>query len=426
MKSLFYSLTAGVVMLLFNQCSGPATQPGQRAEYNRAMIILMHEPTEELFPGVIHPDAALFSDYFDIDKAAKEHANYRRELKRFGAEVLTVREILLDGTLDENGNPMEGQPLDDLRALASQFLTYNTDSIPEEAEAQERYKEQVIRRANPKDLVRIILLQPEIVLTRTEANTGFAATYIERPIMNIFFMRDQMIATANGMVISRMNSPQRETENRIAEFCLNKIGMPPIGKISGRDAYLEGGDFLPMGRTAFVGRGLRTTQAAIDQLMDNDWLGSDTLVVVNDRWLEQEQMHLDTYFNIIDRDLVTLSENRYKAGPDSSQYLTADIYVREDNTYRKVAEGEDFVKYLEETLKATIIPVSRPDELTYACNFLTVAPRHIMAVAGQSEAFQKALSDNGVNVTWVPLDNLTKGYGAAHCMTQVLGRDELF
>ena len=122
-------------MFLFNQCSAPGTKPGQRAEYSRAMIILMHEPTEELFPGVIHPDAALFSDYFDIDKAAKEHANYRRELKQFGAEVLTVREILLEGTLDEEGNPVEGKPLDDLRTLASEFLTYNTASIPEDAEA---------------------------------------------------------------------------------------------------------------------------------------------------------------------------------------------------------------------------------------------------------------------------------------------------
>mgnify|MGYP000093235185 FL=1 len=51
--------------------------------------------------------------------------------------------------------------------------------------------------------------------------------------------------------------------------------------------------------------------------MENDWLGTDRLMVVRDNWLEQEQMHLDTYFNCIDRDLVTLSANRYKAGPDS-------------------------------------------------------------------------------------------------------------
>ncbi len=419
----FICLSIGV---LCSRCVDSPAPVGQDAEYDRAMTILMHEPTEELFPGVIHPDAALFSDYFSIDKAAEEHANYRRELKRFGANVLTVREILLQGTLDKDGNPMEGRALDSLRRFAAEFLTYNTDSIPGETEAQARYKRMIISRANPKDLVRIIMLQPEIVLSRTDTNTGFTATYIEHPIMNIFFMRDQMISTAAGIVIGKMNSPQRETECRIAEFCLEKIGLTPIHKISGENAFLEGGDFLPFGNVAFIGRGLRTTQEAIDQLMDNDLLGCDTLVVVKDRWLSQEQMHLDTYFNIIDRDLVTLSENRYLAPTDSLQYLSVDVYARDDNTYRKVAESEDFVQYLEEGLRVKIIPISRQDELTYANNFLTVAPRHIMAVAGQSQALQDTLMANGVRVTWIPLTNLIKGYGAAHCMTQVLGRDELF
>ncbi len=425
MKKPFFILIL-LAVIPTNSCDRPRViKSGQVAEYHKAMTILMHEPTEELFPGVIHPDAALFSDYFDIDKAAKEHANYRAELKKFGATVLTVREILLQGTLDKEGNAIPGPALDSLREFASQFLEYNTDSIPEEEKAQQRYKKMIIERANPKDLVRMIMLQPQVILSRTDTNTGFAATYAERPIMNIFFMRDQMISTARGIVIGRMNSPQRETENRVAEFCLDKIGMPPIYRISGEGAYLEGGDFLPFGNTAFIGRGLRTTQAAIDQLMDNDLLGADTLVVVKDRWLSQEQMHLDTYFNTIDRDLVTLSENRYKAGSDNPQYLSCDIYVREGNTYRKAAEDENFVDYLEEKLKVKVIPISRNDELTYANNFLTVAPRRIMAVAGQSQALQDTLEANGVDVTWIPLDNLTKGYGAAHCMTQVLGREDI-
>jgi len=83
------------------------------------MIILMHEPTEELFLGVIHPDAALFSDYFDIEKAAKEHAAYRAALEKAGAKVLTVRGILLESTIDKDGNAIEGKELDDLRRFAS-------------------------------------------------------------------------------------------------------------------------------------------------------------------------------------------------------------------------------------------------------------------------------------------------------------------
>ncbi len=386
----------------------------------------MHEPTEELFLGVIHPDAALFADYFNVDRASWEHRNYRRELTEAGARVLTVREILLEGTIDEEGNAVEGPALDALRAFAGQFLVYNTDAMPAQSEAQRNYKEEVLRRSHPKDLVRIILLQPEIQLSQTEGNTGFAATYKQRPMMNLFYMRDQMIATFRGLVIARMHSPQREVESRVAEFCLNKIGMPPIGRISGEGAYLEGGDFLPFGNSAFIGCGLRTTQKAIDQLMENDWLGADKLMVVHDNWLEPEQMHLDTYFNCIDRDLVTLSANRYKAGPDSSQYLTVDVYERKDGTYRKTVERACFVDYLEKTLGVTVIPIARPDELNYANNYLTIGPRRIMAVAGQSQELQQALADNGVDVTWVPLPSLTQGYGAAHCMTQILGTEEVF
>ncbi len=386
------------------------------------MIILMHEPTDELFLGVMHPDAALFSDYFDIELAAKEHAEYRKALEHCGAKVLTVRQILLEGTLDKQGRPVEGKDLNDLRAFASKFLTYNTSNIPEEAKAQERYKKMIVDRAHPKDLVKMIMLQPEIVLSYTESNTGFAATYIQRPIMNIFFMRDQMISTAKGIVIGRMNSAQRQLECEIAEFCLNKIGFPPIYHIEGEDAYLEGGDFLPFGDIAFIGMGLRTTQAAIDQLMENDLLGCNKVVVVKDIWDEQEQMHLDTYFNIIDRDLCTLSEARYLAAKSDSQYLKIDIWEREspEEPYHKAFSDISFVDYIEDELKMKVIPIQRSDELTYANNFLSVAPRKIMAVAGQSVELQEALKANFVDVTWVPLTNLTKGYGAAHCMTQIL------
>lgn len=389
----------------------------------------MHEPTDELFLGVIHPDAALFEDYFDVDKAAKEHCNYREKLTEAGAKVLTVREILLQGTLDKNGEPIEGNKLDELRSFASQFLTYNTSGIadPETKQEQLAYKEEIIRKANPKDLVRIILLRPEIILVETDSNTGLAATYTQRPIMNIFFMRDQMIVTAAGIVIGRLNSPQRQAERRIIEFCLNKIGMSPIHKIDGEGAYLEGGDFLPFVDSAFIGCGLRTTKPAIEQLMKKNLLGWDKLIVVKDEWQEQEQMHLDTFFNVIDKDLATLDAKRYEAKKGDSRYLTIDIYERENSKseYRKTISNRGFVDYMENELNVKIIPISEKDQSTYANNFLSVGPRHIMAVAGQSKDLEKILEENRVNVIWVRLDNLVKGYGAAHCMTQIIDEPDV-
>lgn len=75
-----------------------------QAEYDRAALIVMHEPNEELFVGTMHPAAALFMDYFDADRAAEEHRAYQEILRQAGAEVVTVRELLLKGCVDEEGN----------------------------------------------------------------------------------------------------------------------------------------------------------------------------------------------------------------------------------------------------------------------------------------------------------------------------------
>ena len=82
-------------------------------------------------------------------------------------------------------------------------------------------------------------------------------------------------------------------------------------------------------------------------------------------------------------------------------------------------KGIPFVDFLRQR-GFTIIPIKLEDELHYANNFLTVAPRHIMAVGNQSHELQKALAEHGVKVEWIPLETLIKGYGAAHCMTQVM------
>ena len=162
----------------------------------------------------------------------------------------------------------------------------------------------------------------------------------------------------------------------------------------------------------------------IMQGMEADAFGHDTIVVVRDHKLWQKQMHLDTHFNIIDKDLCTMVSSRLNAQPGSPEYNTCDIWARKPGTkeYTLWKQDQPFVEYMHGR-GFQIIPIDYDDEMHYANNFLTIAPRHIMAVGGQSEELQQRLSDAGVNVEWIPLDNLIGGYGAAHCMTQVLQRE---
>ena len=422
MKSRFVLLALGSMAFTVGAQNVEMAEPAYPiAEYDRASTIVMHEPHEELFVGTMHPAAALFMDYFSADKAAEEHQTYQAILRSKGANVVTVRELLLKGCVDEDGNALEGPELDALREFASRYLTYTCSDGIDTVE-QETYRQEMLAKFRPEDLVDIILLQPEIILRRTDINTSFEASYQLHPVMNLFFMRDQVITTSKGVVIGRMNSSQRSAESDIAEFCYRKMGEQPIYRIEGEDAYLEGGDYLPFGTLSFIGCGLRTTQAAIDQLLEHDLIGRDTLVVVRDSWKSQDQMHLDTYFNIIDKDLVTMCANRVEAEPGDIDFLTADIYAKDaDGAYERVSSGIPFTDFLTNR-GIDIIPIEKEDELNYANNFLTVGAREIVMVAGQSPELQTQLREHGVNVTWAYLDNLTRGYGAAHCMTQVVRR----
>jgi len=372
---------------------------------------LMHTPWQELFDGVIHPSAGLFDHYFDVDKAAEEHRGYIRMLEANGIRVHTVSGILSEVSPDT------------LRMLAANALRYDISALPNaDSDATEEYRQEVLGQMSREDMIRCILLKPTVRLLPTDNNTGVEAEYIHAPMMNLYFTRDQSITTPRGHIICHMNSLQRADETDIIELCYRHLGVEPILRIEG-EGRLEGGDYIPAGTIALIGCGMRTNDEGIRQIMEADAFGHDTVVVVRDHKRWQMQMHLDTHFNIIDSDLCTMVSSRLNARPGEPEYNTCDIYVREPGTkpYTLQEREVPFVEYIRGR-GYTIIPIDYADEMHYANNYLTIAPRHIMAVAGQSESLQKRLADAGVTVEWIPLESLIEGYGAAHCMTQVLKR----
>jgi arginine deiminase len=242
--------------------------------------------------------------------------------------------------------------------------------------------------------------------------------------MNLYFMRDQTITTSKGMVLARMNSEQRAPETDVVKLALSNLGIKPILEVKD-PGRLEGGDFIPAGDAAFIGQGLRTNAAAIHQLFEAKAFGCKRVVVVKDAWKNQQQMHLDTYFNIVDKDLAVLVQSRVEASRQKKKgekLTTCDVHELRDGKYEKVRTGVDFLDYLEKDSGFQVISVPDEDQERYGTNFLTIAPRTIMAVDGQSPLYKKRLKDAGVKVIWLNFRNLTGGYGAAHCLTQVFLR----
>ncbi len=395
----------------------------QSSEYAPAELILLHEPGTELHLGMLHPQAALFEKYFNLDKSREEHKNYVKELNKRDIKTLLVRDVLLHGCTDANGKTLENNNVKALRRFAFDVLNYDVSGLPKEKQGeQNKYKQECIAALSAQELVDIIILRPTVFLSETKDNTGIAARYEYAPLMNLFYTRDQSITTPRGIVMCRLSSPQRGAESDVIRFCYEKLGFNPILEVGGKGAYLEGGDYLLTDNTSYIGCGMRTSQEAINQIMMADAFGTDRVVVVKDVRKYQAEMHLDTYFNIIDKDLVTLGEERMNAQKGDDTYVCVDVFEKNsDGNYQQTVKDLSFVEFLHSE-RMNIIVVTPEDQARLANNFLTIAPRVIMAVDGQSDTFKAALSAAGVDVTWLPLWNLTKGYGAAHCMTQVIRR----
>ncbi len=408
--------------------------PGSRAEWQQARTVVVHTPGDEVLFGLAHPAAALFERPFSLDGARREHQNYICLMSDNGAKVFRLTDILLAGTMDANGAPVPGRALDDLRSLARNTLRYRTGALPpKQAATQESYRREVIDNLHPRELLSIILQQPSVTLASTGThNTGLKASYRVDPLMNLYFMRDQAITTARGLVIGHFNSVQREPETAIARFAYKKLGISPIYEVTG-SARLEGGDFLPAGDTALIGQGLRTNAEAVRQLLEHQVFGTPRVAVVKDSWKNQDQMHLDTYFNIIDRNLAVIVEERINQSDGTGRIVKAadpakkslvDLYELRGGSYRKTRSDIPFQEFLEKDLGMILIPVTNADQLKYGINFLTLGRKKILGIDGVSADYKKRLADAGVDAVWMDFHNLTGGYGAAHCTTQVIQRSE--
>ena len=397
-------------------------QVGCQSEWQPAKVALVHTPGEELFYGVIHPEAALFERAFSASAARREHLDYVEDLKRRSVDVVQLKDAVLHGTVDNDGIVIEGPKLAGLQKFAFQFVEIDSSQLVSKElrdQSREQYFSETFCKLHPEELWKTIVLNPKVTLRSTgELNTGLVASYEVRPVMNLYFMRDQIITTAKGVVVGRMNSEQRRIETDIVKFALKNLEIKPIAEVE-NPGRLEGGDFLPAGERVFIGQGLRTNAAAIGQLLEADAFGTDEVVVVKDPWKQQEQMHVDTYFNIISSSHAVLAENRLTGQTQAPQ---VDVYAKGDDGYSLRESGTDFQNYLERN-GWTVIEVSQADQLNYGCNFLTVRENEVFLVDGVSKELVSNFEAANVKVNLVDFANLTGGYGACHCTVQVLKRE---
>ena len=390
--------------------------------------------------STLHPAASLYEDVTDEVKVKKCFDNLEKILKEHNIQLITVRSAL---KMNKSA----------LKELAFKSLIYEVDKSTNidlnsknytlfQEFISDEYKKSIISKLSDDQLVDIILNNPIYTLKPTELNTFIEPTSISfNPLGNLIFCRDQQITTTKGVVIGRARSSQRAGEHIIMEQVFKNLNANLLGKLTenyNKDAYLEGGDYFVANKDlSMLGVGLRTSIQGAEYLMENDFLGTRYLAVIYDNEdLDQQRMHLDTYFNFLnDKYVIVLDFDEVQTHYINKKierkvYLydnSAKKSINPDNknipeisgNYKLIKIYEKFYTFLEENgYKMT--KVKHQQQIDYMINFLNIGNNTIISVNKELENISKESGVNSIFIEFKPILNM---YGAMHCITQVSRSD---
>ena len=428
-----------------NQEKKAPVQFTQPSESTPAKTILVHISKMESFICSLNPAASLYEDVTDEDKIRDCFTKLKEYLKTQNINLITVEDALL---LEDKR--------DELMKLAEESLNYERETNIEEEKknldkdspskrkrsidkyefnSSDQYKEKVLKKFSKKNLLNVILTRPTMKLKHIETDTYIESTSITFcPLGNLVFCRDQQITTKKGVVIGRSRTSQRKYEHKIMKQVFKNLNVEPIGEVI--DGYLEGGDFfVARENLSMLGVGLRTNMVAANYLMKNDLLGTRYMAICydeNDK--DQQRMHLDTYFNILNDTNVMVIDFE-QVGKEVNKQIDRKVYYFDNdkdakeieiesnnfNIQNKVGEYklvkifESFYEFLEK-MGFKYTKITNQEQKEYMINFLNIGNNTVISV---NKNLENKVKDLGITVKWFDCQAILNMYGGMHCMTQV-------
>jgi N-dimethylarginine dimethylaminohydrolase len=228
---------------------------------------------------------------------------------------------------------------------------------------------------------------------------GVAVHHVEHGRMdkpNSFFLRDLMLMTPEGAIITRPASTIRAGEERLVAEALGRIGVPILMSVHGRGTF-EGADVSWVDEElCFLAEGLRTNEEGANQVerMLRE-IGVKDVIRIG---LPYGAMHLDGLLNFPDRDCAVVWARR-------TPFKIVDTLRR---------RGFRILEVVDETEAQNCLPM----------NFVALKPGEILMPTG-GDAMRRVYEAAGIVCHTVEIGELIKAGGGIHCMTAFLKRDPL-
>ena len=147
---------------------------------------------------------------------------------------------------------------------------------------------------------------------------------------------------------------------------------------------------------------------------------------------DQQRMHLDTYFNILnDYNVVVIDFD--EVGKQANKKIDRRVYYYDNDKNAKEIESDrnmikgkigeyklikiydSFYKFLDD-MKFNYIKIKHQEQKEYMINFLNIGNNTVISV---NKDLEKKVKDLGITVKYFNCQPILNMYGGMHCMTQV-------
>jgi N-dimethylarginine dimethylaminohydrolase len=227
----------------------------------------------------------------------------------------------------------------------------------------------------------------EVVHLPHTADTGLDSVYVHDPVAAV---------CTRGAILANMGKPLRRGEPAALATVFQQLNVPVLGQING-EGMIEGGDVVWVDeRSVAVGEGYRSNAEGIRQLRALLGEAVDEVIAVPlPHWTGPDDcLHLQSFISLLNHKLA-LVYSRLMPVP-----------------FRQALLARGF----------TLIEVPDSEYDSMACNVLAVAPRKVIAVAG-NPITQSRMEAAGVDVmTYAGSDISLKGAGGPTCLTRPFWR----
>jgi arginine deiminase len=421
-----------------------ALTPGVYSEVGTLRAVLVHRPglaLDRLTPA--NRVDFLFDDVVWVERAQLEHDAFVDLMRSRDVEVLHLQQLL--GEALAHSAEARAEAISGAVSAYSVGLSLVADLRAFLAElAPERLAEVLLGGLLASELEGVDLS----ALRRRSLGAVLAdpESFVLPPLPNTLFTRDSSAWLYGGVVLPPLFWSARRLEVvnlsiiyryhprfTSADF---RYWYPPrgdAGSFASEDfsqgVSLEGGDLMPIGnRTVLVGLGERSTGRMVEHLAGSLFAAdaADRIIVCR-MAQERSYMHLDTVFNLVDRDAVTLFppvvEDMRVYGLLPGDNAESFHITEEQGLLPAVADALGVPKLRVIETGGNPFQAAR-EQWDDANNVVALEPGVVVGYSKNTHTNAR-LRAAGIEVLEIEGGELGKGRGGCHCMTCPIARDGL-